>query len=195
MASPSPSAPSTPHRSLGGISGWIVAGLLLVTAVIVFLSVYLAFPQAGHFYGLLGVGILALFLALGSYFAQALSREPVAQRALGWGFFGMGFGVLFLTIALGPTYGVLSPIAQLFSLLVVLVALIAAVGLISWRIRALRRTAQREVARRTWQGEAAPSAFSYATAQAPDVPVITPPSVPSSEPGSAPAESHPPAGH
>ncbi len=193
MATTVPQTPAGPRRTLGTISGWIVAGLLLVTAVIAFLAVYLAFPEAGHFYGLLGVGILALVLSLGAYFAQSMSREPVAQRALAWGLFGMGFGILFLTVALGPTYGVLSPIAQLFALLVILVALIAAVGLISWRIRALRRTAQREVARHAWQAETAPSAFSYATAHAPDVPVITPPPA-ASEPSPAPAGTPPPGG-
>jgi MFS family permease len=176
MATPAASAPSTPRRWAGLVLGL----LLLAAAAILFYLVYAAFPAHDHFGGLLAIGILSLFFALGSYFAEAFSREPVTQRALAWAFFGLGFAVLFLSIAIAPTYGALTAFWQLTGLLLTLVVLIVAVALISWRTAALQRTEKRMVARSAWDEEPAPSAFSYATAKSPDAPVVpvTPPSPP-----------------
>jgi MFS family permease len=182
MSTPAP-APAAPRPSLSGL---VLGALLLAAAAILFYLVYAAFPAHDHFGGLLGIGILSLVFALGTYFAEALSREPVTQRAISWAFFGLGFAVLFLTIAIGPTYGALTAFWQLLGLLLTIVVLIVAVALISWRTAALRRTAQRMVSRKAWEEEPAPSAFSYATARSPDTPVVpvTPPSAPPA--GSAP---------
>lgn len=164
-------------------SGWLLTGLFLLVAAILFLAVYYSLPQSQHFFALIAIGILALVLAVGSYFAESLSRDPTAQRSLAWGFFGMGFAVLLLTVALGPTYGVLGLVAQLWSLLFIVVVLFVAVALIAWRGRAVRATQNQQVARAAWRNETAPSAFSYAAAHSPSVPEASPPPA---SPGSSP---------
>ncbi len=176
MSTPAPAAPRAQPR----LAGLVLGLLLLAAAAILFYLVYAAFPAHDHFGGLLAIGILSLLFALGSYFGEAFSREPVTQRTLAWAFFGLGFAVLFLTIAIGPTYGAINATWQLIGLLITLVVLIVAVALISWRTAALQRTEKRMVARKAWDEEPAPSAFAYATAASPDAPVVpvTPPSAP-----------------
>ena len=156
-------------------SGWLLTGLFLVAAVLLFLAIYVSLPANQHFFALILIGIVALLLSLGSYLAESFSRDPTAQRSLAWGFFGMGFAVLLLTVGLGPTYGVLGVVAQLWSLLIIVVVLIVAVALIAWRGRAVRATQNQQVARAAWQGEPTRSAFSYSAANSPSVPEVPPP--------------------
>ncbi|MFY9717964.1 MAG: hypothetical protein WAK40_08580 [Thermoplasmata archaeon] len=155
-------------------SPWLLTGLFLAAAVILFLLIYVALPQHQHFDALILIGIVALILAIGSYLAESLSRQASAQRSLAWGFFGMGFAVLFLTIGLGPYYNLESTTNMLIGLLLTLVALIVGVAGIAWRGRALRRTANRELPRQAWRNEPTPSAFSYAAANSPSVPEAAP---------------------
>ena len=159
-------------------SPWVLTGLFLVVAVLVFAGIYLSLPGSAHFFALIGIGILSLVFALGSYLMEAMSREPTAQRSLAWGFFGMGFAVLLLTIGLGPTYGVLGIVAAVWSLAIVVAVLVVAVGLIAWRGRAVRATENQQVSRAEWRQEPAPSAFSYSTANSPSVPSTAPPPSP-----------------
>ena len=164
-------------------SGLVLTVAFLAIAAILFVAIYLSLPGQQHYWALITIGILALIFALGSYLMEALSREPTAQRSLAWGFFGMGFAVLLLTIGLAPSYGLLGVATALFSLLVVLIVLIVAVALIAWRGRAVRATENQQVSRAAWRNEPAPSAFSYATANAPSVPTTAPPpSTPTSPP-------------
>jgi hypothetical protein len=156
-------------------SGWVLTALFLGVAVLVFSAIYLTITGNQHFYALIAIGILSLVFALGCYLAESFSRDPAAQRSLAWGFFGMGFAVLLLTIGLGPTYGVLGTIVQLWSLAVVIVVLMVAIALIAWRGRAVRATANEQVSRAAWRNEIPPSAFSYAAANAPSVPTTAPP--------------------
>lgn len=160
-------------------SGWLITGLFLIIAAILFYAVYLLLPGSMHFWGLITIGILAVVFALGSYLMESVSRQPTAQRSLAWGFFGMGFAVLLLTIGLGPSYGILSTVDMLLGLVVVLIVLVVAVALIAWRGRAVRATENQQVPRAAWRTETPPSAFSYATANAPSVPVTAPPPSPS----------------
>jgi MFS family permease len=164
-------------------SGWLITGLFLVAAVLLFLLIYVTLTANQHYGALLLIGVVSLFLALGSYLAESFSRDPTAQRSLAWGFFGLGFAVLFLTIGLGPSYGLLSTTYMLLGLLLTVIALIVTVALIGWRGRAVRRTANRELPRQAWRNEPTPSAFSYAAANSPSVPEAAPP-----------AESRPPQG-
>jgi hypothetical protein len=156
-------------------SAWLLGALFVAATVILDLLLYDLLASNQHFYALLWIGIFALFFSLGCYLAESFSRRPVVQRALAWGYFGMGFAVLFLTVALGPSYSVLSATWQLFGLLLIVVALIVAVALIAWRGRALRATENREVPKEAWRVEPAPSAFSYAAANSPSVPEAAPP--------------------
>jgi MFS family permease len=175
------SSAAAPTRT--GWSGIVLTALFLVIAVIFFLLVYLAFPGSQHFYGLLWIGILALVFAILSYFAESFSRQPTAQRSLAWGFFGMGFAVLFLTIGLAPSYGISLGGWQLIGLLLTTIALAVSVALIGWRMRAVRSTAAREAVREQWRERPAPSAFSYAAANSPSVPSTAPaPATPAGTP-------------
>ena len=169
-------ASSPPLQPVGDKwSGWVLTGLFLIAAVLVFAALYYSLPGSQHFYALIAIGIVALFFALGSYLAESLSRDPTAQRSLAWGFFGMGFAVLFLSVGLGPTYGVLGTVWQLWGLVLLVVLLFVAVALIAWRGRAVRATANQQVSRAAWRAETPPSAFSYSTANAPSVPTTAPP--------------------
>jgi len=158
----------------------------VIGAALVFLLLYLAFPQSQHFWGLIWIGIVALIFALASYFAEAASREPTFQRSLAWGFFGMGFAVLFLTIGLAPSYGISLGSWQYLGLLLVVIALAVAVGGMVWRSRAVSNTAARQVVREEWRERPAPSAFSYAAANSPSVPVTAAPPPPPTPPASPP---------
>jgi MFS family permease len=155
-------------------SGALLSALFLVAAVLLFALIYIGLPSNQHYGALLLIGVVALFFALASYLAESLSREPTGQRSLAWGFFGLGFAVLFLTIGLGPYYGLLSTFYMLLGLLFTVVALIVTVALIAWRGRAVRRTQNREVSRQSWRNEPAPSAFQYAAANSPSVPEAAP---------------------
>ncbi|HTP53820.1 MAG TPA: hypothetical protein VML94_02500 [Thermoplasmata archaeon] len=163
-------------------SPWLLTGLFVAIAAVLFLLIYVALPQHQHYDALILIGVVALVFAIGSYFAESLSRQPSAQRSLAWGFFGMGFAVLFLSIGLGPYYNLESTVYMLIGLLLTLIALIVAVAGIAWRGRALRRTANRELPRQAWRNEPAPSAFSYAAANAPSVPEASPPPASSESP-------------
>ena len=156
-------------------SGWLLTGLFLVVAALVFAAIYYTIPADHGFWALIAIGIVALVFAVGSYLAESFSRQPTAQRSLAWGFFGMGFAVLLLTIALGPTYGVLGVVWMLWGLVIVVSVLIVAVALMAWRVRAVRATQNQQVSRTAWRQEPAPSAFTYGAANSPSVPVTAPP--------------------
>jgi peptidoglycan/LPS O-acetylase OafA/YrhL len=159
-------------------SGALLTALFLALAVVVFLLLYLSFTNDQHYTALILIGIVSLIFALGSYLAESLSRSPSYQRSLAWGFFGMGFSVLFLTVGLGPYYNITTTIEALEGLLVLLVVLIITVALIAWRVRAVRATENQQVPRAGWRSETAPSAFSYAAANSPSVPTTAPPPSP-----------------
>ncbi len=175
MASASPTAPKPT-----GWSGVVLTAIFVVVAAILFYLIYLAFPASQHFYGLVWIGILALIFAIVSYLAESFSREPTAQRSLAWGFFGMGFAVLFLTIGLAPSYGISLGDWQLIGLLLTAIALGVSIALIGWRLRAVQSTAAREAVREQWRERPAPSAFSYAAANSPSVPATAPAPPPTS---------------
>jgi hypothetical protein len=168
-------------------SGLVLTVIFLVVAAVLFYLVYLALPQNQHFGGLLWIGILSLVIAIVCYLAESFSRDPTAQRSLAWGFFGMGFAVLFLSIGLAPTYGVSLGIWQLVGLLLTAIALGVSIALIAWRGRALQATAARQMPREQWRERPAPSAFDYAAAKSPAVPATAPPPPP-------PASDSPPSG-
>ncbi len=156
-------------------SGWLITALFLVVAALVFAAIYYTITSDHGFWALVTIGIVALVFSLGSYLMESVSRQPTAQRSLAWGFFGMGFAVLFLTIGLGPLYGVLSTVWALWGLVIVVAVLIVAVALMAWRVRAVRATENQQVPRTAWRTEPAPSAFSYAAANSPSVPSTAPP--------------------
>jgi peptidoglycan/LPS O-acetylase OafA/YrhL len=153
----------------------LITALFVIVAVLVFAAIYYTITSDHGFWALIAIGIVALIFALGSYLMESVSRQPTAQRSLAWGFFGMGFAVLILTVALGPTYGVLGTVWMLWGLVIVLAVLIVAVALIAWRVRAVRATENQEVSRTAWRNEPAPSAFSYSAANSPNVPSTSPP--------------------
>lgn len=162
------------------IGAGILAGLLLVVAGLLFAAVYYVLPSEHHYGALLGIGVLALFFSLGSYLAESLSRNPVAQRSLAWGFFGMGFSMLLITIALGRTYGALTVLWQLVGLLLTVVALVLSLAFIIWRMRATVATARRLSVRASVQRQQAASALDYPAAKDPSVPKV--PSAPRDDP-------------
>ncbi len=173
-------------------SGALLTALFLVLAAVLFLLFYEVFTADQHLTALLLIGVVSLLFALGCYLAESFSRDPSYQRSLAWGFFGMGFAVLFLTIGLGQYYlgsSVISTIDQLIAFVILLVVLIVTVALIGWRVRAVRATENQQVPRREWRNEPAPSAFSYGAANSPSVPTAAPP--PATSPPSTPPSTPP----
>lgn len=171
-------ATSNPPPRSTSVSQWsaLVLGVLLaVAAGLIFTTIYVALPIFHHYWALIAIGILSLFFAFGSYLSEAFSRRPVAQRSLAWGFFGMGFAVLIVTILLGPMYGALSLLGELVSLLVVILALIVAVVFIGWRMRSQAATEERLARRAAWQSSTPASALDYPSANAPTVPQVPSP--------------------
>jgi hypothetical protein len=173
MSSPTPTAPAPSGRQ--GISAAILTALFLVVAALLFYGIYLALPQNHEFGALLLIGVLSLVFALGCYLLESASRDPAAQRSLAWAFLAMGFATLFLTVGLGPTYGVESFGGFLEGMIILVIFLAITVALISWRIRGVQAVAHQEVARAAWRSEAPVSALSYSTANAPSAPTTTPP--------------------
>ncbi len=172
-----------------GWSGALLTALFLALAVVVFLLLYLSFTTDQHYTALLLIGIVSLLFALGCYLAESLSRTPSYQRSLAWGFFGMGFSVLFLTVGLGPYYNITTTTEALDGLVVLLIVIIVTVALIAWRVRAVRATENQQIPRAGWRNETPPSAFSYAAANSPSVPTTAPPA---STPPPSPPPSTPP---
>ncbi len=168
-------APGSPPAKVAGWGAWVLAAIFLVIAALIFAALYYDLTAANHWWALLGIGLVALVFAGGSYLAEASSRDPTIQRSLAWGFFGMGFAILLLTLAVGHMYGVISIVVALLGLVLVLIALFASVGLMMWRVRAVARTASREAPREAWRKEPTPSALTYAAANSPSVPAVTAP--------------------
>jgi FtsH-binding integral membrane protein len=170
MSAPVPTSPAATARW----SGPVLTVLFLVIAALIFYAVFLLFPANSHFLGLIWIGILALVFAGGSYLAESASRDPTYQRSLAWGFAGLGFAVLYLSLGLAPTYGVVLGLWQYLGLILTTVAVAVMVGLIAWRQRSVAATQAREVPRAEWRSKPAPSALTYAAANSPSVPASAP---------------------
>lgn len=161
-------------RAVASISAVVLGAILLVIAVLVFAGVYLALPGTGHFYALIWIGILALIFAIGSYIGSSVTRDPSAARLATFGFLGMGFAVLILTITVGPD-NPLSTTAQIVSLIVVLLLLVGVVFMARWRANELGREHRRDEQRTVWEQTPPKSAFEYAAAQTATPPPATVP--------------------
>jgi hypothetical protein len=104
------------------------------------------------------------------------------------GFLGMGFVVLFLTIAFSPAggaqtwEGVRLFLIRLVGLILVALMLVVAIAGVMWRARGRAVGAARQERRDAWTQRPAASAFDYPAAQA----VAPPSSVPSAPPTTPP---------
>src|SRR4029077_9319319 len=124
--------------------GAILAGVFLVIAGLVFAAIYLLVPS--HAFALFGIGILALLLGVVCYLAQAVSRDPVVQRSLGWGFGAMGYAALFLTVlSSSPSLG-----AALLGLALLLMLLPGTLAFAFWRAPSPAATERRSARRNDW---------------------------------------------
>ena len=139
-----------------GVGAVLLSLILLVVAALVFGAIYLI--DSDHYGALLWIGSICLLLAVVSYFLQSLSRDPLVQRSLGWGFMGMGFTLLFLTVGVSPS---ISTTWRIAGFVVLLLLLAVAVGGVSWRMRTVSEEHSMETRRREWAGRPAPNAFDY----------------------------------
>jgi peptidoglycan/LPS O-acetylase OafA/YrhL len=162
------------------IGAGLLALLFLIALAVLFAGIYLVVPD--HYRALAIMGVIALIVGLLAYFAQALSRDPLVQRAVGWGFGASGFTLLFATIWLDPSQ---EPPSRLAWTLVLLVMLIAAVALALWRMRAVGDAERRGIRREHWAQSSPPSAFDYPAARSPGT---TPGGAPPATPPPAPRE-------
>ena len=151
-------------RGAMSLTGAMFGGLLLLVAALLFVGIYVALPQNDHFFALITIGILSLLFAVGGYFGQAVTRDPGMVRLTTYGFLGMGFAVLLLTIALAPG-NPLTLLLQIVGLVLVLILLAGVAALAYWRAGTLGREAQRQERRQEWASSPPPSALTYAAAQ------------------------------
>ncbi|MCI4336870.1 MAG: hypothetical protein L3K17_06720 [Thermoplasmata archaeon] len=164
------------NRGAATLPAVVLGIVLLAVAVLAFLGIYLALPGQGHFYALIWIGVLALVFAAISYVGSALTRDPSAVRLATFGFLGMGFAVLLLTIGVGPD-NPLNQLGQIVGLIIVLVLLVGVVFGARWRANELGRENRRSEQRTEWTSTPPKSALDYAAAQtAPAPPAATPPS-------------------
>jgi hypothetical protein len=162
------------------ISAAVLTLILLVIAGLLFLGIFLALPAEQHFSALLFIGGLSLLFALLSYFAQGFAREPVVQRSLTWGFLGMGFATLFLTVSFAQNPEVAFFPWRFGGLILLMILLAGVIGFAAWRARTLGEEHSRLRSRQSWDSRPAPSAFDYPAAKG--APVSSPSDVPSSPP-------------
>ncbi|MCI4331943.1 MAG: hypothetical protein L3K19_08900 [Thermoplasmata archaeon] len=174
------------NRSSGmALGAGLLAGLLIVIVAAIFYGIYLGLPELDHFFALLLIGSIALILAPVAYLSQAFSRDPVIQRGATLGFLGMGFVVLFLTVAFGPTGDPFPSMLERLGGLIVLALLLVIAGAgIMWRMRGRAADTARQEHRAQWSQSPSPSAFDYPAAQAAPPPPAAVPSPPPSVPPS-----------
>jgi hypothetical protein len=174
-------------RGAATVSAAALGILLLAIAVLAFVGIYLALPGQGHFYALVWIGILALIMAAASYVGSSLTRDPSAVRLATFGFLGMGFAILLLTIAVGPDNPLLpsgqsTSIGQIAWLIVLLVLLVGVVFGARWRANEMGRQNRRSEQRTEWGQSTPKSAFEYAAAQTTSAPPAASPPAPTSSP-------------
>jgi hypothetical protein len=169
---------ATPARR---ISGAVFAAILLVVAALLFYFVYLVVSPTSAFQALLWIGFLALVFALVAYLMESAVAQPLLARAVSWGFMGMGFTVLFVTIGLYPDSSVTTTNRIELAIGALVLLAIAVLG-VYWRSGQLPAEAQRNESRAAWQARPTVSAFDYTTSRPADVPpptTGTPPRPPS----------------
>jgi MFS family permease len=179
--------PATPAPTGSKVAAWIVAAILLVVGILLFYGIYLVVTS--HFYALLTIGILAVVFALVAYLLESISRQPSVQRAAAWGFYGMGFAILLLTIGLNPGT-TLSAGWQITGLILVLVLLAASIAGVGWRFRSGASEQSRQAEHSNWQARPPPSAFSYTAGGPTNAPVPAPPPSGGSPPSRPPSEGY-----
>jgi len=177
---------TTPRtRGTAALSGVLLAIILLAIAALLFVLIYLALPGDGHLGALLWIGVLALIFAGGTYLGRALTDDPGPLRLATFGFLGLGFAVLLLSIGVGPDPdGVVSTLARIVGLIIVLLALAGVVAFAMWRSGSGERELQRQEHREAWDRSTPPSAFDYAAAQQ-----VAPPPSPTAAPSPPPPPS------
>jgi hypothetical protein len=155
---------TAPTSSRSPWLGLAIVAIFVLVAALLFAGIYLFLAANQHFYGLLTIGILSLGFSIGGYFAQALAPDPLVPRALSWGFAGLGFALLFGTIATNPG-STFSYFEQIGALIVVLLVLGVALVGAYWRSAAVASTRARVEQRTAFQSQPPRSALDYAAAQ------------------------------
>jgi peptidoglycan/LPS O-acetylase OafA/YrhL len=170
-----------PASARSPVLGFAIVGVFALVAALLFAAIFLSLPGNQHFYALVTIGILSLVFALGAYLSQALAPDPTMPRALSWGFAGLGFALLVGTILTNPA-NTLNFIAQLVTLIVVL--LFVAVTLLGayWRSRTVESARARLEQRDAWRSQTPRSALDYSAAQHEREVTQNPPAAPKGQP-------------
>ncbi|MCI4358902.1 MAG: hypothetical protein L3J95_00515 [Thermoplasmata archaeon] len=155
MAQATPAAPSLLRGAL--------AIVLAAIAAIVFLLVYLGLPGNDHVGALLSIGVLSLVFALVTYFGQSLSSSAGPIEAVSWGFTGLGFGLLLLTLGFAPA-STMSFTGRLLGFLVVLIGLALVIVIAGWRWRGRALDTARAAEHTAWTRRPPTNALDYPAA-------------------------------
>jgi hypothetical protein len=166
----------------GKISGVLLVVVLAVIVAILLSLVYVLNPADSHVPALLEMGILSLVFALLAYFARAFTHQPRFPQSISWGFTGLGFGLLLLTLGLAPS-GTIEGLQRIGGFLLVLIALAVVLGFAVWGARGAASEAQRGAERARWASQPAPNALDY--------PAAAPPATPPAPPAPAPPGGNP----
>jgi hypothetical protein len=160
------------------IAGWAFVVILLAIAALIFAVTWLVESPTSVFYALVAIGALALVMALAAYLMRAAVAKVVIAEATSWGFLGMGFTVLLVTIGLYPDSTVSTTTRIVYAIVVLIVLAIAVLGFY-WGAGQRPAEAARLAERQEWRQQPTVSAFEYTTAHPPSVP-------PPSDPGASP---------
>ncbi|MCI4349606.1 MAG: hypothetical protein L3J93_05260 [Thermoplasmata archaeon] len=160
----------------GKVSGALLVVVLAVIVAILMSLVYVLNPSDQHVPALLEMGILSLVFALLAYFGRAFTHQPRFPQAISWGFTGLGFGLLLLTLGLAPS-GTIEGLQRVGGFLVVLIALAVVLLFAVWGARGAASEASRGAERARWASQPAPNALNYAAA-APPATTATQPTAP-----------------
>ncbi|HEV2519223.1 MAG TPA: hypothetical protein VGX00_01195 [Thermoplasmata archaeon] len=166
MAAPTPMAPTLIRSAF-----YLILG---VVAALLFLLIYLALPQNDHVGALLTIGFVSLIFAGIAYFGQAMSAVPASARAWSFGFAGLGFGLLFLTLGLAPGEAI-SFTNRVLGLIVVLLALAAALAMVAWGWRNRASDTARAAEHANWAARPPVNALDYPAAAPATSSPATPP--------------------
>lgn len=154
--------------------GAVVAVIALAAAAaLVFVLIWLILPQDNHYLALATIGVLSLFLALGTTIGRAFTRADLGLKMLSWGFVGLGFALLIGSLVLAGSQSIIGTVFELVGLVLVVLLLAIVAGLAAWGSGSAMMAQRREMRREAWKASPPASAFDYTTAR-PNIPSPSP---------------------
>jgi hypothetical protein len=135
--------------------------IFLAIAALIMILIYVGLPGNDHVTALLGMGVVALVFALIAYFASSLSPTSLTGNLPWWGLSGLGFALLFLTLAFAPDANIGGFGNRILGLILTLLALAVVVASAYWMRMSKAGVAKAEQARAEWAAKPPANALDY----------------------------------